>query len=232
MKDYPRISGNGNDFLRPAFSAALNELDLVTNDPAPLTVARENKFLHELGFGEWDYQEAFVENLKNAYAAHYVQALKSYLVNLDINLQRGTCLTFRGINGGGKTNGMATIVREIMRRKFDPTLGYDGRVKIPMFYTTATEMAEHAATHDLGKNNIYNVIRLLIIDDLGRLTELRSSAFSHIISERSKQMGKPFFITTALSDRELGERYQHVYSRLRTGLTVVTNDKDLRCLRK
>lgn len=240
MIDEKRTSGNGVDFVKPVFAQIdLSKFEII-DDPVidspkrkPLDVVRENKILSELGFGDYDYEHAFVKNLPNAYAKNYVAMLNSYITRLDENLQAGVSIVFRGVNGGGKTNGMATIVREVIRKKFDPNAGVDGRVRLSMKYVIAKSMAVHALEEESRQDSLYTSVGLLIIDDLrSDLTEHRRSAFSHLVCERFKQRGKPIFLTSALSDEQFLEKYQDIYSRLRTGITVITNPKDLRSLRK
>lgn len=240
MSDIKRTSGNGVDFVKPVFGQIdLSKFEIIDEPVAEppkinmLNVTRENKILFELGFGHYDYEHAFIENLPKSYAREYVALLKNYIARLDSNLQAGVSIIFRGVNGGGKTNGMATMVREVIRKKFDANAGIDGRVRCSMRYVVAKTMAAHAVEDEAHAECLYTSVSLLIVDDLrADLTEHRRSAFSHLICERFKQRGKPIFLTSALSDGEFIEKYRDIYSRLRTGITVITNPSDLRCLRK
>lgn len=229
-----RISTNATDLENawnaPALNGALGMLRLVDTPNYPLTVERENRLLLDLGFGEFDIENAFVENLPKAYGQNFTAAIKKYIESLDANLTKNVCVSFSGANGSGKTNAMATIAREVIRKKYEPELG---RVRFYIHFTTAYDMIEDIVRNELTGDNIYQVSRFLLIDDLDRdHTPHRRAAFSHIISERVKQAGKPFVLTTAMNDQELASLYPHVFSRLKTGITLRTNGVDLRCLRK
>jgi hypothetical protein len=219
-------------FVLPALSDAIKMVHPINMARPILCVERENEILKKIGFGFYDIQQAFIENLAKSYDRNYVKIFESYLAAFDRNLKTGTAVSFFGANGSGKTNGMATMAREIIRRRFNPNLGVDGRVDLSIMFTTCYAMIEDYLGNNLGNDNIYSVVRLLMIDDVDRdYTGHRRSAFQFIIGERARY-GKPFFITTALSNNEFAAQFPHAFSRMKTGIILQTKNSDLRSLRK
>ena len=220
-------------FAKPAFSSALDMLIPIDTKSPVLSIDRENEMLQKIGFGFYDIQHAFIDRLKKSYTSNYVKVFESYLAALDKNIEAGVAVSFFGINGSGKTNGMATMTREIIRRRFNPELGVDGRVDLSILFTPCYLMIEDYLENNLGGDNVYAVVKLLMIDDVDRdYTGHRRAAFQSIIGERSRQAGKPFFITTALTNNEFAAQFPHAFSRMKTGIILQTQNNDLRSLRK
>lgn len=223
------------EWSKPAFSEALDTLAIseTAEEMNRLTVERENKILLEYGFGYYDVQNAFIDNMQNAFNPRYMIILQSYLNELNRNLKIGTPVSFLGSNGSGKTNGMATLTRQIVRKYYDPGAGMNGRVRMSIMMTPCYSMIEDYLENALGEENIYTVVRLLLIDDVDRdYTGHRRAAFQSIISARARAQGKPFFLTTAMNDNEFAAQFPHVFSRLKTGIVLKTNNCDLRNLKK
>lgn len=220
-------------FANPAFSSALDMLIPVDVGRPVLSVDRENDILQKIGFGFYDIQQAFIERLRKSYDEKYFRVFESYLAALDKNIEAGVAVSFFGANGSGKTNGMATMAREIIRRRFNPELGINGRVDLSILFTPCYQMIEDYLENNLGSDNVYSVVKLLMIDDVDRdYTGHRRAAFQSIIGERSRQAGKPFFITTALTNNEFATQFPHAFSRMKTGIILQTQNNDLRSLRK
>lgn len=223
------------DWSAPAFSDALDTLTIVetAEEMNKLTIERENKILLEYGFGFYDVQNACIENMQNAFSPRYMIIMQSYLNDLSRNLRLGTPVSFLGANGSGKTNGMATLTRQIIKKYYDPSAGMNGRVRMSIMMTPCYSMIEDYLENALGEENIYTVVNLLLIDDVDRdYTGHRRAAFQSIIAARAREQGKPFFLTTAMNDNEFAAQFPHVYSRLKTGIVLKTKDQDLRNLRR
>lgn len=223
------------EFNKPAFNEALETLVIAetANDVNRLTIEKENKILLDIGFGYYDIQNAFIEKMQKAYDARHMIIFNSYLNDLDAKLRVGAPVSFFGANGSGKTNGMATMTRQVVKKYYDPSAGTDGRVKLSMIMTTCYSMIEDYLENGLGEENIYTFVRLLLIDDVDRdYTGHRRTAFQSIIAARSREQAKPFFLTTAMTNEEFAAQFPHVFSRLKTGIVLKTKDCDLRSLRK
>lgn len=222
-----------SDFTIPKFDDALKTLELIDEPSRELNADRANKILLDLGFGHYDTKKAFDFLLKNAYEQKEVDKFKIYLTELKKNISLGVPVSFFGSNGSGKTNGMAALARQIIYRYWEKNSGIDGRVGISMLLTTCYSMIEDIVANELSDENIYTVVRLLMIDDVDRdYTQHRKAAFQSVIAARSRQIGKPFFLTTALSYQEFSANFPHVYSRLKTGIVLQTKNIDLRTIRK